>query len=191
MALAPLAYLSDLDAMGIPTTDVALAQSLIDSVSEEVRDAAGCPITVTESTITLPGVNAQFIRVPGGPIRSVTSVTLDGTAITDHKIRDGRLWRRSGWGDIDQDVTVTYLHGYNDPPADITRLVCLMVAAGLAASSDNFAGHRGVAYERGDDYQIGYMQGDGENVDPTSLPDRTRRMLQARFSGGAYVTGGY
>lgn len=156
----PLAYLSDLTTHGISTTNAALAQSLIDSVSEDVREAAGCPITLTTSVYTTGGVAEQFLPLPGGPIRSVSSVTLGGVAVTDYKIRDGRLWRSYGWGDIDVDVEVTYTHGYDAPPADITRKVCLHVAAGLAAAADNFAGHRGVAYERGDDYQIGYMQGD-------------------------------
>lgn len=187
----PLAYLSDLTTHGISTTNAALAQSLIDSVSEDVREAAGCPITVTESVYTTGGVAEQFLPLPGGPIRSVTSVTVDGVAVTDFKIRDGRLWRSGGWGDIDVDVVVEYVHGYDVPPADITRKVCLHVAAGLAAAADGFAGHRGVAYARIDDYHIGYMQGDAENVDPVELTDREKVDLRNRFGGGVYVTGGY
>ena len=191
MSLVPLAYVSDVQALGITTTNTALVQSLIDSVSAEVREAAGCPITVTESTVTLRGVRNQFIALPGGPIRSVDTVTLDGTAVTDYKIRDNRLWRLAGWGDVDEDVVVTYTHGFDAPPADITRLVCLMVAAGVNAAADGFAGHRGVAYESIDDYRIGYQQGDAENVDPTALPERTKRALRDRFGAGVHVTGGY
>ena len=191
MSYVPLAYVTDVQALGIDVSNAALVQSLIDSVSAEVREAAGCPITVTESTIVLSGVREQFIALPGGPIRSVSTVTLDGTAVTDYKIRDNRLWRLAGWGDIDEDVVVTYTHGFDSPPADITRLVCLMVAAGVNAAADGFAGHRGLAYMSVDDYREGYQQGDAENVDPTSLPDRTRRALRERFGAGAHVTGGY
>lgn len=191
MTYVPLAYVTDVQALGIDVSNVTLVQSLIDSVSAEVREAAGCPITVTESTITMRGVSEQYIPLPGGPIRSVSSVTMGGEAVTDHVVSDGRLWRAGGWGNITQAVVVTYTHGYDAPPADITRKVCLHVAAGLAAAADGFAGHRGVAYERGDDYQIGYMQGDAENVDPVELTDREKVDLRNRFGGGVYVTGGY
>ena len=191
MTYVPLAYVTDVQALGIDVSNVTLVQSLIDSVSAEVREAAGCPITVTESTITLSGVREQFIALPGGPVRSVSTVTLDGTAVTDYKIRDNRLWRLAGWGDVNEDVVVEYTHGFDAPPADITRLVCLMVAAGVNASATGWAGHRGVAYESIDDYRIGYQQGDAENVDPTALPERTKRALRDRFGAGAHVTGGY
>lgn len=191
MSYVPLAYVTDVQALGIDVSNVTLVQSLIDSVSAEVRETAGCPITVTDSTITLAGVREQFLSLPGGPIRSVTTVTLDGDAVTDYKVRDNRLWRLAGWGDVDEDVVVTYTHGFDSPPADITRLVCLMVAAGVNAAAGGFAGHRGVAYERDDTYQIGYQQGQDENVDPTALPDRVKADLRRRFGGGSYVTGVY
>lgn len=191
MSHVPLARVSDVSALGITVTNTTLVQSLIDSVSAEVREVAGCPITVTESTITFRGVRNQYLALPGGPIRSVTTVTLDGTAVTDYAIDGNRLWRLGSWGDVSKPVVVTWTHGYDSPPEDITRLVCLMVAAGVNAADDGFAGHRGLTYESIDDYRAGYQQGDDENVDPAALSERTKRALRDRFGAGVHVTGSY
>ena len=107
MSYVPLAYVTDVQALGIDVSNAVLVQSLIDSVSAEVREAAGCPITVTETTYTTRGVSEQYIPLPGGPLRSVSSVTLGGVAVTDYEISDGRLWRSYGWGDVSQAVVVT------------------------------------------------------------------------------------
>jgi len=191
VAYVPLATVTDLSALGVDTTNTALVASLLDSVSSEVREAAGVPITLETATVTLPGVRGQLLTLPGGPVRSVTSVTLAGVAVTDHKLRDGRLWRLSGWGCVDDDVVVTYSHGFDTVPSDVVRLVCMLVAAGVNNAGDGFGASRGKAYESIDDYRVGYLQGDAEVIDPTALPERTRAMLRARFGGGVYVTGSF
>lgn len=190
-SLPPLAYAADLTAWGVPTTSTAMVAALLDSVSEEVREAAGVPITLTTSTITIPGTWEQYLPLPGGPVRSVDAVSIDGTAVTDSLLRDGRLWRSAGWHDQSVDVEVTYTHGLDETPADIVRLVCMMVAAGLKAAEEGFGSRRGLAYERIDDYQAGYAQGDAEVIDPAALPQRVKDSLRRRFGGGVYVTGSY
>lgn len=185
-----LATLTDLGVY-VTVTDTALANALLAAVSSEVREAAGVPITRATSTVTLAGTSEQFLDLPGWPVRTVETVTLDGVAVTDYKIRDARLWRAYGWYDQSVDVVVTYDHGLDEVPADLVRLVCMFTAAGLNAAAGGFGAHRGVAYERGDDYQIGYQQGSDEVVDPTALTDRVKADLSARFGGSAAVTGGY
>lgn len=49
-----LATIKDLDSYGIEYADEKLAGKLLESVSAAVRDAAGCPITRGEYTVTIP-----------------------------------------------------------------------------------------------------------------------------------------
>lgn len=193
----PLATAADLAKYNIDTSDTELVDELLDSVSAAIRDAAGVPITRETSEVTLPGVCNEFLQLPGGPVRSVASVLVDGTVVTDYKIRDGRLWRRRGWGNVSTDVEVTYTHGYDEVPADIVKLTCTLVAAGIneATSEDGPASRRGLASwsEGVDDYRVQetYTRGRDEVVDVTSIPERTREWLRARFGSLAAVTGGY
>ena len=72
-------------------------------------------------------------------------------------------------------------------PADVVRLVCSYVAVGLHQLEDGGPGaHVGVSYERVDDAQVGYTQGDSAQIDVTELPEATKRRLRNRF--GANVT---
>lgn len=189
--MEPLATTADLEALNIDTSSQTLVESLLESVSYAVREAAGAPISLTTSTVTTGGTREEYMTLPGGPLREVASVTVDGKPVTDWRLLDGRLWRPYGWGGAHVPVEVTYTHGYDPVPADIVRMVCMFVSAGLHAAEDGFGVNRGKSYERGDDYQVGYLQGEAEIVDAAEIPERTRRMLRDRFGPGAYVTRGY
>lgn len=192
MALDPLATVADLSAYSVDTTNMALVTALLASVSEAVREAAGSPISSVTSTITLTGSRERWLALPGGPVTAVTAVSLDGEPVADWRLRDGRLWRRCGWQGWCEpsEVDVTYTHGLAVVPADIVRLVCMYVAAGVAQGGSGYDS-RNKAYERIDDYQVGFLQGGDEVVDHTELTQRTKDDLAARFGGGAYVTGDY
>lgn len=185
----PLASLEDLDRFGIDYDGRdRQALSMLDSVSDAVRDAAGTPISATTATITIPGPTGRKLRLPG-PVRSVTTVAIDGAPVTDWTRYGSELWRTTDWtpaGHTPVPVTVTFTSGYDPVPADIVRLVCSMVAAGLAQDTQGGPGsHRGLAYERVDDAQVGYLQGTNEIVDALELPAATRQYLHNRFSGSA------
>lgn len=193
MAVDPLATLADLEGFGIavPDDQAVLAERLIESVTSQVREAAGSAITEATSDVVLPGTREQFLPLPGGPIRSVSSVHVDGLEVTDFKVRSGRLWRPWGWRGQHVDVTVVWTHGLPEAPADITKLVCTLVAAGLHEQVEGIGERRGRQYMSIDDYREGFTTGDTEIVDLTELPERTRRMLASRFGGGAHVVGTY
>lgn len=192
MALDPLATVADLSAYNVDTTNTDLVNALLSSVSEAVREAAGSPISSVASLVTLTGSPEPWLALPGGPVTEVDSVELDGEVVTDWRLRDGRLWRRCGWQSDcgPSDVEVVYTHGFATVPADIVRLVCMYVAAGVAQSASGYD-DRSKAYERIDDYQVGFRQGGEEIVDHAELTPRTKADLAARFGGGAYVTGDY
>lgn len=193
MAGNPFVAVADLTAFGIDTEGrEEIAFQLIDSVVSAVRDAAGVPITRVTSEVVLPGTREQFLPLPGGPIRGVAEVLIDGRPVSDWKVRDGRLWRPAGWQGQSADVTVTWDHGLDRAPEDIVKLVCTFVAAGLNEAEEGAGERRGKSSIRIDDYQESFTRGDDEVVDLTELPDRVKRSLAARFgAGGASVTGTY
>lgn len=194
---ANLADTDDLAARGITVPSGLDPDTLLASASAAVRDAAGSPITLTTSTVTLQGSDAEYLTVPGGPLRSVAAVTVNGTAVTDYTIVGQQLWRYGGWltrlsyetsfllpRDVYQPstVTVTYDHGYDDCPADIVDLVCELVAQ---RATQGYDVDPRVTGESVDDYRVSYSDG----VDAGAISQARRDALRARFATTAYVTG--
>ena len=196
MALATLALTADLTARGIDTSNAPLVAAMLAEASASVRDAAGAPISETESTIKLLGSRDRWLRLPGQPVTAVDEVELDGVPVTDFLFREGALWRSAGWeGCEPSEVTVTMTHGYAEVPADIVGLVASLAAAGInrANSDAGYATTTGVQSESEtiDDYQTSrtYVTGSDVVAGVMELPERTRLMLSQRFGGGVYVTG--
>lgn len=190
MALTPLITAADLSARGINDADPALAAD-IDSASAAIRDAAGCAITQETSTVRLVTEASRRLELPARPVVSVASVTLDDVPVTDYMLRGSSLWREIAWqapGAVPSVLTVTFTHGYAATPADIIDLACSLVAG---AQAERAAGpRRGVAYERIDDHQIGYIQdAAAERVSAFELPERTVAMLRRRFGSSSVVSG--
>jgi len=190
VALDPLATVADLAALGLPIADdeTTVVESYLATASAAVRDAAGSPISQTTSTVKLEGEPTQRLRLPGSPITGVTSVKLDGKAVTDYRLVSDRLWRHGGWGGWDgpSEVEVTQIHGLPEVPADIIDLVGRLVAGALASyrAEDGGAslGTQVVTSERIGDYAVTYG-GDGLATD-MELPAYLRERLAARFGGG-------
>lgn len=189
MALDPLATLDDLAELGltVETDETTVANRYLAVASAAVRDAAGSPISQTTSTVTLEGDTGQRLRLPGLPVQSVASVAIDGTAVTDWRLRSGQLWRFGGWTNIlPSDVVVTYTHGLPEVPADIIDLVGRLVAGAMASyrAEDGGAslGTQVITSERIGDYAVTYG-GDGLATD-MELPAYLRERLAARFGGG-------
>ncbi len=80
-----LATVKDLDSYGIEYADEKLAGKLLESVSAAVRDAAGCPITRGEYTVTIPGETSRRLDLPMRPVISVSRVLMDGEQTGDWK----------------------------------------------------------------------------------------------------------
>ncbi|MFH8369193.1 hypothetical protein [Streptomyces sp. NPDC018031] len=193
MALDPLATVADLTERGltIEPSETAIVGVFLEVASAAVRDAAGCPISQTTSTITLPGEAEQRLRLPGQPVTAVTAAAIDGEAVTDYRLVGGVLWRAAGWspGCGPAEVTVTQTHGLPVVPADIVDLVCRITAAALVAyrSEDGGTGLAAadVRAERIGDYSVTY--GDDGRITEMELPDYLRARLRARFGGGTAV----
>lgn len=191
MALEPLATAADLTARSIPSegADWALA-----AASDAVRNAVG-GVTISRHTGTVytDGTPDERIPVPGWAIASVADVSVDGQLVTDWRYVDGRsrLWRACGWQPSYEpvEVTMTVTQGVTDVPADIVDLVCVLAAGALHdVAEGEYGANRNLAYERIDDYQRGFRQGDNEVLSPIELPESTVQMLRRRFGTGASVT---
>ena len=185
--MEPLATLNDLNTYKVDHEGKdELAQGLLASVSSAIREAAGCPITLGTYTVSIPSEQSRKLDLPCKAVRDVQSVTVAGEPCDDWVRFGSALYRDRPWGPFNQPpvpVEVTFTAGWDPVPADIVRLCCAYVAAGLSQQEDGGPGaHRGVAYERIDDAQVGYVQGSGADViDATELPEATRRSLRRRF----------
>src|SRR5690625_6304226 len=91
MALEPLASVSDLSVYNVDTSDTALVERLLESVSAAVRDAAGVPITKTTSTVTMWTEPSKRVELPALPVQSVDEVRLNGELGTRCVLRGGSL----------------------------------------------------------------------------------------------------
>lgn len=81
--MSPLATLKDLDNNGIDHADNdALAERLLESVSAQIRDAAGSPISLGEYTFTIPSEQSRKLDLPCKPVRNVSKVLVDGEETT-------------------------------------------------------------------------------------------------------------
>ncbi|MER5892395.1 hypothetical protein [Streptomyces sp. NPDC001876] len=191
MALTALATVADLAARGLTVepAEETITGTFLDVASAAVREAAGCPISQTTSTITLEGEDDTRLRLPGPPVTEVAEVLLDGTEVTNWRLRSDRLWRAAGWSSPSgpTEVEVTYTHGLPTVPADIVDLVCRIAAAALVAhrSEDDGTGIAAgdIRAERIGDYSVTY--GDDGLITEMELPDYLRERLAARFGGGA------
>lgn len=184
MALAPLATVADLEARGVTVdaAEVSAVNLYLNTASALVREAADSPVSETTSTITIPGERETRLRLPGAPIRSVSAVSLDGTAIADYTLTGGVLWRSCGWrpGYQPSNVTVTYVHGLPEVPADIVDLVCRLAGQALLAFRAGEAVAREVKSERIGDYSVTYADTESGTM---ALTDFQRNRLAARFGG--------
>lgn len=190
MALAPLATSADLDELKVDTSDASLTAKALAAASDAVRDAAGVPISQLTSTYTVQGSRSHWLDLPG-PVVSVSAVSIDGAAVTDHKLVGGSLWRRGWWAGCGEpsNVEVTATFGYAEVPADVVLLVAQLAAAVINAAEDGIEAKTGIAYESIDDYRIGYTQGEDGPRYVVELPERTRLALRRRFGGAAAITG--
>lgn len=201
MALAALATVSDLSARGITVTsgELTIVGTYLNVASAAVRQAAGTPISQTTTTVEIEGTCSQWLRLPGGPVTAVATVTLDGTALVagtlpnpapeSYLLRSGKLWRQLGWATspyIPATVVAAYTHGLlaAEVPADIIDLVCRLAATTLVAyraqaDGEGLATSGNKRQETLADYSVTWSSA-GE-ITEMVLADKIVERLAARF----------
>ena len=161
----------------LSTTEQAALVSVASAAVE-----AYCDRTFTAATYTdrIDGTNQPSVWLKVTPITSVTSVTLDGAAITasDYSLDTvtGQLWRGSwGSGEPSQracwpsgvgNLVVVYVAGYATIPDLVKRATILTVKRISEADSG------GLTMERLGDYS--YTLADGGHI----IPDPAKMMLR-------------
>ncbi|MDF1603394.1 hypothetical protein [Nocardioides sp. YIM 152315] len=183
MALDPLASVADLPDAWVDSADADRALAV---ASSAIRDAAGCAIGETTGTVTVPAPSGRLLALPG-PVRDVTAVTIDGTAVTDYRNVGNGLWRRCGWACEPVDVTVTATFGLGAVPDDIAEMCVDLAIAWLQHRETGGGSTAGLKSVRIDDAAESYTDEAAGQVSPLFIPEVTRNWLRARFSGGVAV----
>ena len=189
----PLADVGDLTARGITVPSGMDADAILAAASDAVADAAGCPISVATSTVTLVVDEPRCFDLPGGPVQSVASVTVGGVPVSGWvkfansvRMPTTRWW---GTGCLPVEVTVTYTHGYPVIPADIVDLVCGMAAIALNTGGDYGSAGRISLVRLGDFEERTSQPAGADSPSPVGLPDSVRNRLRARFGTSAVMVG--
>lgn len=115
--------------------------------------AAVCPKVsfefVEDDTVVLYGTAGQLLALPGQPVAEVHSVAVNGTDVSGWELRNGRLWLSRGWGSPSDAITVTYDHGFDEPP-QAAKSVALARAVRLLTNPEQ------VMQKRRGDYSVSY-----------------------------------
>jgi hypothetical protein len=185
VALPNLAAAADLSARGVDISNSALVDTMLAVASSLVREAAGSPILSATVTVSWWVTEwSEWETVPVRPLRSVASVTLDGAAITDHKVVHNDLWRAAGWFDCEPvEIEATLTAGLPTVPESIKQLVCDLAILGMDTATAGALDARVIA-ERIDDYSVTFTEGGAAVASAMTIPSATRSSLRARFGGG-------
>lgn len=138
--------------------DAATADVLLNAATAVVQAAARQRLVeVEDDTLTRIGTTEAWLWLPERPVSEVTSIELDGEALTvgddlkEYLDATGALWRACGWAACSwrpSTVVVVYSHGY---PADDQRLE-LARGATLTLAATPYSNPSGASQVKIDDY---------------------------------------
>jgi hypothetical protein len=116
------------------TFDGEATWAALDAACDTVRDYICQQVdAVEDDVLTVYGSGTRALTLPELPVTAVTSVTLDGAAITDFTFDEhGLLWRDDpGYWVKGARYVVTYDHGYaaGMVPSVLVRAACQLAAS--------------------------------------------------------------
>ncbi|PSK96695.1 hypothetical protein CLV30_12577 [Haloactinopolyspora alba] len=185
VTLATPADLRDLLGENATSLPDQLATLLLELATAEVQAAAGQDLVqVIDDQAAVMGTPSFWFALPQRPVTDVSSVEIDGEAVTDYKRFGARLWRSRGWSQHVYEpsvVSVTYTHGYapGDPALGLARKLTLDLTAALHANPDGVTGGFSI-----DDYREQMVQTGGDSR-TNLLPALSRRLLRRTYGGRA------
>lgn len=125
----------------VGTSDDVYLGALVTRASQAIARYCGVTTLMRESLVeTVPGYGGALLQLARTPIRSVSSVTLRGEAITDYVVEDaeaGWLYRERGWEwtrSINWSLTDRVVSGGELPLFSVTYQAGLLLAS--SASSE-------------------------------------------------------
>jgi hypothetical protein len=161
------------------------AEAVVLVASELVRDH--CRQQITRATYTTRlAVDCDrrgwFIAIPEGPLRSVTTVVVNGTTVTTHTVDllNGKVRLPSGVptedadDDVEDQAVVTYVAGYDTVPGNV-RAVTLALAIRL------YDNPQGLRSRQIDDYSETRAGNDDDLAGVSLLPGEERRLRRYRL----------
>jgi hypothetical protein len=155
-------------------------QLLLELATGAVQAAAGqLLLAQVDDEATLIGTMDSWLALPEQPVTGVTSVTVDGDAVTDFTRFGARLWRESGWSTDPYrptPVAVVYSHGY----ATGDQRLQLARSAVLATAAQMFANPGGATGLSVDDYREQYSQSSDSDL-AGMVPARLRAALRRAY----------
>ncbi|HEY9482905.1 MAG TPA: hypothetical protein VIR00_08075 [Micromonosporaceae bacterium] len=160
--------------------DEDLATLLLELATGEVQGMARQRlVAVQDDQAVLIGSGAPMLELPQRPVTAVTTVTVDGDAVTDWTWPGRARWlhRGCGWGHLST-VAVTYDHGY---AADDWRLVPAQNAT-LGLARQVAVNPSGVESESIDDYRVQYA---ASLAAAAAAADNLRSSLRRLYGEGA------
>lgn len=184
MTLTPLATSADLLVRGFAGDSPEREEVALRVASAAVRDAANAVIGEVTSTLTLNALHDTFLPLPG-PVTGITSVTVNGVAVTAYEVEPDGLTLNCGWGA--GAIEVTFTHGLATVPDDVVDLTCTLAKSWLDHTDQGGGSTAGLKSVRLDDAAEGYTDEAAGQVSPVFIPEITRHWLAARFGGGATV----
>lgn len=183
--LATIADLAAAMQTSVEDLDSDQADLALTLATAEVQAAVGGQrILSTTSSVVLPAPWDYWLHLPQWPVRSVSSVAIDGTTVTDWYLRGQRLYRAVGWAETTNppsQVAVTYAHGYADTDYgyQLARRCVIALAKQQLINPD---GLQSVAI---DDYRATY----GAAGTRGGMPETMRAALTAQYGAGAFLAG--
>lgn len=114
----------------LDATEAATVAMLLDLATGAIRAAARQHISLVEDdALTVRGIRGSTLLLPERPVMSVTSITLDATALatdTYYLEHGDTLNRAAGFGTYRDALVIVYTHGYADDaiPA-VIKAVCV------------------------------------------------------------------
>lgn len=101
-----------------------------EALVSEMSDRAGVKFTGGEFTVTVDGNGGTDLFLPVGKPRSVTSVSINGTALTGTDLTDikvdaraGVLYRQAYWPSGRLNITITGVSGFAQPPGGLAPAI--------------------------------------------------------------------
>jgi hypothetical protein len=184
------------DALQVPLASIPTATStiLITAATAVVQEAAGNQrlIQVVNDPFAIIGLTDSWLDLPQLPVTAVSSVTLDGVALTAgtlnstyYKLRGNRLWRTDGWQTYygqPSDVAGLYTHGY----ATGAQGLELARNSVFSLAKSAFPNPGGVASESIDDYNVTYNAMSAQ-MEASPYTKRALRKKYGRRAGLARV----
>lgn len=118
-----------------------------DAALEEVRDGVEtdfeedghCAFITRSASARLSGDGGTDLFLPNPMVQSITSVTIDGTALSAEAlaaliIDDSLVYREDEWPEGRYNIVVEYLHGYETTPVPIKKRALKVAADRLVPS---------------------------------------------------------